>query len=104
MRPGCGFEPYAHRCAIRTPEERFRPCLAGSHGPLPSSATIGGREPSAPIPVDQRQPFTIEQERNPAGDMLSPKIGVTVIVYSPSDGNTWSTSIPPRVPNGRPSM
>ena len=42
-------------------------------------------------------------EPNPVGDMLSPKIGVTVSVYSPSDGNMWGTSMPPRVPNGSPS-
>ena len=65
MRPGRGFEPDAHRCAIRTPEERFRPCLAGSHGRLPSSATIGGGEPASPIPVDECQPFAIEQELEP---------------------------------------
>ena len=40
----------------------------------------------------------------PVGDMLSPKIGVTVSVYSPSDGNMWGTSRPPRVPKGSPSM
>jgi hypothetical protein len=30
-------------------------------------------------------------EPKPVGDMLSPKIGVTVIVYSPSEGNVWLT-------------
>jgi hypothetical protein len=39
----------------------------------------------------------------PVGDMLSPKIGVTVIWYSPSDGKRCGTTRPPRVPNGMPS-
>ena len=43
-------------------------------------------------------------EPKPVGDMLSPKIGVTVSVYSPSDGNVWATTSPPRVPKGSPSM
>ena len=37
-------------------------------------------------------------------DLDVAKIGVTVTVYSPSEGNTCFTSMPPRVPNGRPSM
>ena len=48
--------------------------------------------------------FSQGTDPNPVGDMLSPKIGVTVSEYSPSDGNTWLTSMPPRVPNGSPSM
>src|SRR4051812_46125545 len=57
------------------------PCQLIKASSLPSSTT------------DRRSHGT---EPNPVGDMLSPKIGVTVIVYSPSDGNVCGTSMPPR--------
>ena len=66
---------------------------------LPCQSISCTRAPSSRI-----SSFSQGTEPNPLGDMLSPKIGVTVTAYSPSDGNTWRTSRPPRVPNGSPSM
>src|SRR4029079_11788467 len=75
---------------------------------------LGGATPNRPPPwqsssssrslSSSTSSFSQGTDPNPVGDMLSPKIGVTVTVYSPSDGNTCDTSIPPRVPKGSPSM
>ena len=62
------------------------------------AAAVGGVTPNRPPPCQSssssRSPssstrsFSQGTEPKPVGDMLSPKIGVTVTVYSPSDGNT----------------
>jgi len=72
--------------------------LVGVFRPPPCQFWIDRRLPSRSISIRSHA-----TEPNPVGDMLSPKIGVTVTVYSPSEGNVCGTSMPPRVPNGSPS-
>src|SRR6185295_2464995 len=72
--------------------------LVGVLRPPPCQFMIPTRLPS--ISISMRSHGT---DPKPVGEMLSPKIGVTVSVYSPSDGNVCGTSKPPRVPNGNPS-
>src|SRR3989442_8461384 len=91
--PGAAPRPRWHdawppQCASAAPNRR-PPCQSINRSRSPSSSTSS---------------FSHGTEPNPVGDMLSPKIGVTVTVYSPLDGNTCLTSMPPRVPNGSPSM
>jgi hypothetical protein len=74
------------------------PQLVGWLRPPPCQLTSASSSPSSSI--ERRSQGT---DPNPVGDMLSPKIGVTVSVYSPSDGKVCGTSMPPRVPNGMPS-
>ena len=105
-RTRIGCPPRPPKTLRGRPVRRRAVCLA-------AAAAVACRRAAAALPVEQRRAarrragsraFSQGTEPKPVGDMLSPKIGVTVTVYSPSDGNTCLTSMPPRVPNGSPSM
>ena len=117
MRARGRLEAGAHRRAAAAAEEGFGPCCppaAARRGPPPprprpssasalrrrrarlGSSPAARRDDGCPAsrsscrrsPSRRISSFSHGTDPNPVGDMLSPKIGVTVIVYSPSEGNT----------------
>ena len=106
------LEADTHRRTAAAAEKCLRTGLSASSRRLPATAAIGRRRPASALPIHQLQPLAIQDDVESLARNRTEAGRRHVVaenrrhgdVYSPSDGNTCLTSIPPRVPNGKPSM